>query len=87
MGDESKIPYVERGLDKIQHDEFIPSSTVKQIVEYKEEEIFSSQSIWIEESLLRVTPSLATPEFYEIYDISSSHMFDPEEYIQISFFE
>ena len=29
MGDESKIPDVERGLDKIQHDEFMPSHTRK----------------------------------------------------------
>ena len=32
MGDESKIPFVERGLDKIHHDEFMPSPTTKQIV-------------------------------------------------------
>ena len=29
MGDESKIPDVERGSDKIQHDELIPSPTKK----------------------------------------------------------
>ena len=33
VGDESKIPDVERGLDKIQHDDFMPSPTEKQIVE------------------------------------------------------
>ena len=78
MGDESKIPTIERGSNKIQHDEFIPSPTEKQIVEDEEEEEISTQSIRIEESLLEVTPSLATPEVYEIFDISSSHMSDPE---------
>ena len=34
-----------------------------------------------------MTPSLAAPEVYEIYDISSPHMADPEEEIQISFIE
>ena len=34
-----------------------------------------------------MTPSPATPEVYEIYDISSSHMDDLEEDIQISVFE
>ena len=29
MGDDSKITYVERGSDKIKHDEFIPSPTKK----------------------------------------------------------
>ena len=32
MGDVSKIPDIERGLDKIHHDEFMPSPTTKQIV-------------------------------------------------------
>ena len=31
-----------------------------------------------------MTPSPVAPEVYEIYDISSSHMADMEEYIQIS---
>ena len=31
MGDDSKILDVERGSDKIQHDEFIPSPIEKQI--------------------------------------------------------
>ena len=61
MGDDSNIPDVERGLDKIQHDDFMPSSTEKQIVENEEEADFSLQSIWMEESLVRVTPSPATP--------------------------
>ena len=41
MGDESKIPYVERGSDKIQHDEFMPSPAEKKIVEDEEEADFS----------------------------------------------
>ena len=32
-------------------------------------------------------PSPVAPEFYEIYDISSSHMADIEEYIWISIIE
>ena len=38
---DSKIPNVERGLDKIQHDYFMPSPTEKQIVEDEEEAHFS----------------------------------------------
>ena len=37
MGDESKIPTIEKGSHKIQHDEFIPSPTEKKIVEDEEE--------------------------------------------------
>ena len=81
MGDESKIPVVERGSYKIQHDEFMPSPTAIQIVQYEEEAEFSTQSFRIEESLLELTPSPASPKVYEISDISSPHMADPEEYI------
>ena len=38
----------------------------------------------MEESFHEVTPSLAAPEVYKIYDISSPHMDDPEEDIQTS---
>ena len=34
-----------------------------------------------------MTPSLVSPEVYEISDISSSHIVDPEEDIQTSIFE
>ena len=78
MGDEYKIQYVERSLDKIQHNDFMPSPSEKQFVEDEEEANFSLQSIWMEESLLEVTPSPATPEVYEIFDISPPHMADPE---------
>ena len=40
MGDESKIPDFERGLDQMEHDEFMPSPTEKQIVEDEEEAYF-----------------------------------------------
>ena len=86
MGDESKILAIERGSDKIHHDEFIPSPTTKQIVEDEEEAEYSTQSIRIEESLLRVTPPTA-PEVYGISDISYPQMDDPEKDIQISSFE
>ena len=33
MGDDSKIPVVEKGSDKIHHDEFMPFPTTKEIVE------------------------------------------------------
>ena len=81
MGDDSKILDVERILDKIQHHEFMPSPTTKQIIEDEEEAEFFSQSIRIEESLLGVTPSPVAPEVYEIYVISYSHISDPEEEI------
>ena len=61
IGDEYKIPYVERGSDKIQHDEFMPSPAEKKIVEDEEEAKFSLQSIRIEESLLGVTPYPVAP--------------------------
>ena len=79
IGDESKIPYVERGSDKIQHDYFMPSPTTKKIVEDEEEAEFSTQSFRIEESLLEVNPSPDAPEVYEIPDISPPHMADPWE--------
>ena len=63
------------------------SPTEKQIVEDEEEAEFSLQSIRIEESLLGVTPSPAAPKVYEISNISSPHMDDLEEDIQISFCE
>ena len=78
MGDDSKIPDIEKVSYKIHHYDFIPSPTIKQIVEDEEEAKFSSQSIRIEESLIGVTPSPAAPEVYDIYDISSSHMDDPK---------
>ena len=34
-----------------------------------------------------MTPSFATLEVYEIYDMSYSHIVDPEEYIRISVIE
>ena len=84
MGYDSKILDVDRGSDKIQHDDFMPSPTEKKIVEDQEEADFSLQSIRMEESLLEVTPSLLAPEVYEIHDISYPHMDDLEEYIRIS---
>ena len=41
MGDDSKIPTVERGSDKIHHGYLIPSPTVSEIVEDEEEAYFS----------------------------------------------
>ena len=57
------------------------------MVEDEEEAEFSLQSIRIEESLLGVTPSPAASEVYEISDISSPHMADPEEEIWIYIIE
>ena len=66
---------------------YVPSPAVKQFVQDEEEAESSTQSIWIEEILLGVTPSPTAPEVYEIFDISSSHIIDPEEDIQISVIE
>ena len=66
----------------------ISASTLSdEVVQDEEEPESSTQSIRIEESLLAVTPSVDVLKFYEIYDISSSHMDDPEEDIQIFFIE
>ena len=63
------------------------STLSDEVVQDEEEAKSSSQSIWIEESLLGVTPSPAALEVCEISDISSPHMADLEEDIQISIFE
>ena len=65
---------------------FLPSTLSDEVVQDEEEAESYSQSIWIEEILLGVTPSLAAPEVSEISDISSPHMADPEEDICISIF-
>ena len=83
MVDDSQIPYFEIGSVKIQHNEFntllyVPSPATKQVIQYEEEVESSTQLIRIEESLLGVTPSLTALEVYEIYDISSSHISNPE---------
>ena len=58
-----------------------------EVFQDEKEEKYSTRSIQIEESLLRVTPSPAAPKVYEISGISSSHIVDPEEAIQISVIE
>ena len=58
-----------------------------EVVQDEEEAESSTQSIRIEESLLGVTPYPASRKVYEISDISSSHIVDPEGYIQIYFIE
>ena len=83
MGDDSQIPSEGRGSVRVKHDYFMLSPTEKQIVEDEEEEDFSLQSIRMEESLLEVTPYPTAIEVYEISDISSPHMTDPEEDIEI----
>ena len=65
----------------------VSTSTLSDEVVQDEEEESSTQSIRIKENLLGVTPSPAAPKVYEIYDISSSHMADPEEDIRISVIE
>ena len=68
----------------MQHDEFknaliVPFTVAKQVVQDEEEAKSSTQSIQIKESLLGVTPSPIASEFYEISDISSSHIVDLKE--------
>ena len=48
--------------------------TCTKIQNFEEEAESSTQSIWMEESLLVVTPSLDALEVYEIYVISYPHM-------------
>ena len=63
----------------------VSASTLSdEVVQDEEEAESSSQSIWIEESLLGVSHSPVAPEVYEISDISSLHMSDTQEDIQIS---
>ena len=63
----------------------VSSSTLSdEVVEDEEEAKSSTQSIQIEESLLAMTHFPNSTEVYEIYDISYSHMTEPEEGIQIS---
>ena len=59
----------------------MPSPTTKKIGEDEDEVESSTQAIQIEESLLGVTPSPTARKVYEISNISSFHMDDPEEYI------
>ena len=66
------------------YSKLLASTLSDEVVQDEEEAESSSQSIQIEESLLGVTPSPAALEVYEIFNISSPHMADPEEYIQIS---
>ena len=58
-----------------------------EVVQDEEEAKSSTQPIRIEESILGVTPPPVAPKVYEIYDISSSHIDDLEEDIQIFFIE
>ena len=92
MGCDFQIPAAGRGSIKIRNDEFknvlnVPSSAAKKVVQYEEEAESSIQWIRIDESLLGVTPSPVAQEVYEISNIWSSHMVDPEEDIQISIIE
>ena len=58
-----------------------------EVVQDEEEAKYSTQLIRIVESLLVVSPSPVAPEVYEIFDISYSHIDDPEEHIWISIVE
>ena len=54
MGDDSKIPNVERGSDKIQHDDFMPSPTEnkRKLLKMKKKQIFPyNQFEWKKVSL------------------------------------
>ena len=57
---------------------FSASTLSDEVVQDEEEAESSTQLIQIEESLPVVTPYLDALEFYEISDISSSHMDDTE---------
>ena len=69
--------------DKIYYSKFSSSTLFDEVVQYEEEVESSPWSIRIEENLIGVTPSPASMKFYEISDISSSHIYDPKEDIRI----
>ena len=66
---------------RVLYSKFSTSTLSNEVVQDEEEAESSTQSIRIEECLLGVNHSLATPKVYEIYDISYSNMSDIEEYI------
>ena len=66
-------------------DSKVSASTLSdEVVQDEDEAEASTQSIRIEDSLHAVTPSPDAPEVHEISDISSSHISETEEDIQIS---
>ena len=66
---------------RVIYSKFSVSTIFDEVGQDEEEAESSAHPIRIEESLLGVTPSPAALEVYEISDISSSDMDDPEEYI------
>ena len=69
---------------RVIYSKFSASTLFDKVVQDEEEAKSSTQSFWIEESLLAVTPSPDALEVCEISDISSSHMDETEEDIWIS---
>ena len=69
------------------YSKFLASTLSDKAVQDEEEADSSTQSIWIEDSLLWVTPSPVALKVYEISDISSPHITYLEEEIRISVFE
>ena len=69
------------------HSKFSASILPDEFVQDEEEAKSSTQPIQIVESLLAVTPSPVASEIYEIYYISSSHIANTKEDIQISVVE
>ena len=59
------------------------STLFDEVVQDEDEAESSTQLIRIEESLHAVTPSPDAPEVHEIYDISSPHISETKEDIQI----
>ena len=72
---------------RVLYSKFLASTLSDEFVQDEEEAKSSTQSIWIEESLLGVTPFPVASEVYEIFDILFSHMDDLEEGIKISIIE
>ena len=72
------------GLHSLGLDPKISASTLSDEVVQDEEAEASTQPIRIEDNLHAVTPSPDAPEVYDISDISSPHMAEIEEDIQIS---
>ena len=70
---------------RVLYSKFSTSTLSGEVVQDEEEAESFSQTIWIEESLIGMTRSVAATEVYEISDISYPHMDDPKEEIRIYF--
>ena len=64
---------------RVLHSKVTATTLSDEVVQDEDEAESSTNSIRIEESLHEVTPSPEASEVHEIYDISSSHIYEIEE--------